>query len=350
MRDPGKVLKAEKWWNNKGTPVLGVAYFLLAEGYHTVPLLQAVETMAAFIAAFVGVAGFGHVVNDLCDLELDRKSQKSNSMEGRSRWQIAALILALLALSWSPWLVLPANGWNLRFIGLQLLLLTIYAAPPLRLKARPVPGVITDALYAYTVPVLITWTTWSYLTPMAPRPYVLAALVMWSVFAGLKGILNHQYQDAEGDAAFGVETFATRYGRRQTLWLLARAVVPAEAACFALMTAALASEYPLYLGGVTLYLCWRCFQLAWMWDEPVDVPWRLSSEQSVTLYGYQLLGEFYVGWFPVFMLVALCYRSPAYLLLAAAHLALFRTGVRELVTRDFKDIPWGIAKLRKRHV
>jgi 4-hydroxybenzoate polyprenyltransferase len=350
VRKPGKVLKAEKWWNDKGTPVLAVAYYLLAAPDHPVPLLRALGMMAAFIAAFVGVAGFGHLVNDVCDIEIDRQSHKYNSMQSRSPLQIALLMLGLLALSWLPWLILPANVWNLAFIAFQLLLLTAYAVPPLRLKTRPVPGVIADALYAYTVPILITWTTWSRLTPIAPRPYVFASLILWSLFAGLKGILNHQYQDAEGDAASGVETFATRHGSRQTLRLLARVVIPLEAASFVLMTAAFSREYPLYAPGVVLYLLWRWFQLACMWDEPVDLPWLLSSAQVVTLYGYHFLGEFYVAWFPVFMLVALCCRSPAYLLLAAAHLALFQSGVRDLFTRDLKDIPWGIAKLRKRHV
>jgi 4-hydroxybenzoate polyprenyltransferase len=351
MLDPGKVLKAEKWWNDKAPPVFGLAYYLLATGANVVPLGPCLLAMAAFITAFIGVAGYGHVLNDLGDIEIDRAAHKANTMQGRKGLHSALIIAALLAMAWLPWLILPANRWNLSYIGIQLLLLTLYAAPPLRLKARPVPGVITDALYAYLVPMLITWTTWSRLGGLAkPQPVLLAALIPWSLCAGLRGILVHQDGDAANDAAVGLCTFVAQYGHARTLWLLTRIVLPAEIASFALMTMTLARELRFYLVFVLLFFLWRVFQLACLWDIPVDLPWRLSSDQAVTLYGYRFLGEFYTAWFPVFMLAALCFRSPVILPLAFLHLALFRTGVAHFFRHDLKSIPWGISKMRQRRV
>jgi 4-hydroxybenzoate polyprenyltransferase len=348
MLAPGKVLKAEKWWNDKAPPVFGLAYYLLATGAKVVPLGRSLLAMAAFMTAFIGVAGYGHIVNDLGDIEVDRAAQKANTMQGRKGLHSALMIAALLAMAWLPWLLLPANRWNLSLIGIQLLLLTVYTAPPLRLKARPVLGVITDALYAYSVPMLITWTTWRQLGGQAkPQSILLAALIAWSFCAGLKGILVHQDQDAANDGAVGLSTFVTRYGHVRTFWLLGRIVVPTEMACFALMTLALARELRFYLVFVVLFFCWRVFQLAYLWDIPVEVPWRLPSEQAVTVYGYQFLGEFYTAWFPVFMLAALCFRSPVCLILACIHLALFRTGVVHFFRHDLKSIPWGISKMRQ---
>jgi 4-hydroxybenzoate polyprenyltransferase len=351
MLAPGKVLKAEKWWNDKAPPVFGLAYYLLATGANVVPLGRCLLAMTAFITAFIGVAGYGHVLNDLGDIEVDRAARKANTMQGRKGLHSALIIAALLAMAWLPWLILPANRWNLSSIGIQLLLLTLYAASPLRLKARPVPGVITDALYAYLVPMLITCTTWSRLGgPAKPQPFLLAALIPWSLCVGLRGILVHQDGDAANDAAVGLSTFVTRYGHARTFWLLTRIVLPTEIACFALMTLAIARELRFYLVFVVLFFCWRVFQLAYLWDTPVDLPWRLSSQQAVTLYGYQFLGEFYTAWFPVFVLAALCFRSSVFLPLACVHLALFRTGVVHFFRHDLKSIPWGISKMRQRRV
>jgi 4-hydroxybenzoate polyprenyltransferase len=350
MLAPGKILKAEKWWNDKAPPVFGLAYYLLATGAKVVPLGRSLLAMAAFMTAFIGVAGYGHVLNDLGDIEVDRAAGKANTMQGRKGLHSALMIAALLAMAWLPWLILPANRWNLSFIGIQLLLLTLYAAPPLRLKARPVLGVITDALYAFPVPMLITWATWSQLGgPAKPQSILLAALIAWSLCAGLRGILVHQDGDAANDDAVGLSTFVTRYGHTRTFWLLTRIVLPTEIACFALMTLALSRELRFYLAFVVLFFGWRVFQLAYLWDTPVELPWRLSSEQAVTVYGYQFLGEFYTAWFPVFTLAVLCSRSPACLTLAGMHLALFRTGVVHFFRHDLKSIPWGISKMRQQH-
>ena len=47
MLAPGKVLKAEKWWNDKAPPVLGLAYYLLATGARPVPLSRSLPAMSA---------------------------------------------------------------------------------------------------------------------------------------------------------------------------------------------------------------------------------------------------------------------------------------------------------------
>jgi hypothetical protein len=351
MLAAGKVLKAEKWWHDKAPPVLGLAYYLLATGgVQVVPLARSLLAMLAFITAFIGVAGFGHVINDLGDLESDRAAGKLNTMQGRKPLHIALMIVALLAMAWLPWLILPANRWNLSFIGFQLAILTVYALPPLRLKTRPVAGVLTDALYAYTVPMLITWTTWSHLSgPAKPQPLVLATLIPWSLCAGIKGILVHQDVDSASDAGSGLSTFVTRYGHARTFWLLSRIVVPAEAVCFVLMSVAFSRELRFYLVVVVVLFCWRIFQLNYLWDIPVELPWRLSSEQAVTLYGFRFLADFYPAWFPVIMLAALSFRSPVYVVLAGMHFAFFKTGLAQLVRNDLKSIPWGVAKMRRRH-
>ncbi len=350
MQSAGKLIKAEKWWNDKAPPVLGLAFFLLATRDSEISLVRSVLTLLAFMVTFIGVAGYGHVINDICDVDPDRAAGKHNTMAGRPRAQVAAILVLLLAVAWLPWLFLPANRWNLSLIGLQLLLLTVYAAPPFRFKARAVPGVVTDALYAYTVPALITWTTFADMAgEPTPRALLLATVVPWSFLAGLRGILNHQYLDADNDLQTGVTTFATRYGRAKTLNLLSAIVLPAEALCFAAVTMAFGADLRFYVAGVAAFIVWRTFQLVYLWDASLGLPWRLGRERAVTLYGYQFLGEFYTNWFPLFMLAALAWRWPEYLALAAAYVAVFQNGLVNVFKYDLRYIAAGIAKMTKRH-
>ena len=353
MRDPGKLIKAEKWWNEKAPLVLGLVYFLLAVSRPVLSVTRYLPALLAFVTAFVGVAGYGHVINDLADRKHDRAAGKHNTMQGKGALESAGIVLALMVLSWVPWLILPATRWTLPLVGLQLVLLTAYAVPPLRLKIRPVPGVVTDALYAYTMPVLITWTTWTALTrlaaPTQSHPALLALLIPWSFSVGLRGILNHQYGDAANDLCSGVTTFATRFGRSRTLWALSHIVLPLEMLCFALLTAAFTLELPLYVLGVAFFFCWRAFEVAYLQTPAAEGEPFEAGERFLQRYGYKFLSEFYALWFPAFMLLALVHRSLTYLPIAAVHCVLFKTGPGQIFRYDLGYLRGGFARMRRQH-
>jgi 4-hydroxybenzoate polyprenyltransferase len=337
---PGKLIKAEKWWNYKAPPVFGVAYFLLATGDHVVPIATTLIGLAAFLVSFIGVAGYGHILNDLFDIEADRIAGKANAMAGRSRLPGAVILAVLLALGLLPWLALPANRWNLLFLATELALLTVYAAPPLRLKVRPWPGVLADALYAYTVPMLITWTTWGTLAGSAEtNTMLLASLLPWSVCAGLTSILRHQVIDADNDLAAGVTTYVTRYGLARTSWLLSRVTVPLELVFFAAMTVTIARDVWFYPLALAIFIGWKVFLRHRHWHEHPADPRPPARERILQAYGYRPLAEFYCRWFAVVMLAALVWRSPVFLILAAAHMTLFDTGIVRIVRRVWWHMP-----------
>jgi 4-hydroxybenzoate polyprenyltransferase len=337
---PGKLIKAGKWWNDKAPPVFGLAYLLLAAGNHVVPLGTALIGLAAFMASFIGVAGYGHIINDLFDIEADRIAGKANAMAGRSRLSGAVIFAVLLALGLLPWLALPANRWNLLFLAAQLVLLTVYAAPPLRLKVRPWPGILSDALYAYTVPMMITWTTFGTLAGSAEAStLLLASLLPWSVCVGLTGILRHQIDDADHDLASGVTTYVTRYGLARTIWLLSCVTVPLELVFFAVMTVAIARDFWFYPLGLAVFIGWQLFQRRRHPLEHLADPRLPARERFLRACSYRPLGDFYSGWFPVVTLAALVYRSPVFLVLAAAHLMLFETGIMQIVRQVSGHVP-----------
>ena len=103
--------------------------------------------LAATLPPFL-IAGFGNVVNDLRDLELDRAAHPGRPLpSGRVRrldaWLLGALLL-LAGLAWTE-----AGGWPaFALAGLNALLLGLYEA---RLKAAGLPGnVLVGLLVAST--------------------------------------------------------------------------------------------------------------------------------------------------------------------------------------------------------
>ncbi len=346
----GSLLKIGKWWHYKVPPLLAFAYYLLATRHTPIAAGTAALNLLAFLVAILGVAGFGHVVNDLCDLEQDRRAGKDNAMQRLTAFQRLAVVLLLLLLSGLPWLFLPHHWTNLGLVGLQVALLVAYSLPPIRLKERGLLGVVADALYGFTVPLLITLTTFGQLGATwpphnSPAPWLL--LVAWSFLCGTRSILYHQASDIANDRSAGVTTFATRHGSETVLRIISRAVIPMEIACFLAISTVFSLDLHLFLPGFLLYVLWRTFQVRYMWEESLHPIRNLTTSRFIRLYGYVYLGEFYERWLPMFMLAALVLRAPMYALLAIGHILLFKNGVSEFILKDLRHIPGGIAKMKR---
>lgn len=342
-------LKFYKWWNYKVPPLLAIAYYLIAINDPSSPL-ETLLTIGVFLVAVVGIAGFGHLVNDLFDMEQDQIVGKHNVMQRLTTVQRRLLFLLLLVVSALPWFYLPTDWLNLALVGLQLLLLIAYSLPPIRLKERGLWGVLADALYGHTVPILITFTTFSQLgNNMRPIAWLLPSLCLWSLCAGIRGILYHQALDVENDEKSGITTFATQHGDDKTGWLLSRVLIPTEMAFFIVIGVIFSFEVSLFLIGFMIYVLWRFFQVKYMWEEDLD-PFDLTTGPFIRFYGYVLLNEFYEKWLPIFILAALIIKAPIYALLAILHLVLFKNGLSEFLLTDLRCIPFGIENMRKRPV
>ena len=84
-----RITRSDNWWYSKIPPLLLVAY---------VALLSATPGLSIALAAIVGVlfslccvAVFGHVINDIFDVDEDRRVGKPNAMAERSTWQRVTL-------------------------------------------------------------------------------------------------------------------------------------------------------------------------------------------------------------------------------------------------------------------
>src|SRR5262249_55828124 len=156
--------------------------------------------LALFVTA---AAAMVSCINDAFDREDDRKAGKPNRFDDAT------------AEAFARFLALPVIGvvfvlWHWRNQAELLVAAAILAAvflafsvPPLRLKNRGVGGAIADATGANVLPALMAALVVIADSGNADHWTWLAAVAVWSLSFGLRGIVWHQITDEAADAASG---------------------------------------------------------------------------------------------------------------------------------------------------
>lgn len=199
-----------------------------------VPFSTASALMLFSVITLFGFGVTGYFLNDLADLPFDRKVGKSNILEGTSIGLRIFIAFALIAITAFPWFVyLKADALSFILIGAQLLLMIVYPLPPFRLKNRPLLGMISDALYAFTVPAILAWHTMDITAKLNYNPRQSAhfiALALWMFAMGIRHITNHHVFDAENDRASGTPNLAHSLKPLHLRKLIQVAIYPLELA------------------------------------------------------------------------------------------------------------------------
>lgn len=162
------------------------------------------------------VAWLAFAYNDLRDAPYDAQDAQKRrrnyfAQQGdRLHWQVAAPIaLSLGLLTFAQF-----GGRGLLLIGVALVALWAYSAPPLRLKRRPVFDLLTHALFVQTFPyltcLLVIGAAWQAID------YLLLALFFLS---SLSAQLEQQARDYKVDRRTE-RNFTTQIGLRASLRLL----------------------------------------------------------------------------------------------------------------------------------
>ncbi len=162
------------------------------------------------------MTAYGYLVNDLADVELDRKHGKSNAFAHTPLPQAISILLGLLAagaLTAAPFLRRPS------FTPLWVLWLAVasfYSLPPLRLKTRGAIGLCATVLAQQTLPLLLLLAAFD-----TPWTRLGAAFGLFATLRGLSSDLGHQVRDYPHDVRTGTRTFAVDFGYRRSTLLYA---------------------------------------------------------------------------------------------------------------------------------
>lgn len=316
--------------------MLVVVYFELNLAHPTPPVLIALRTLILFLAASVGIAGFGYMLNDLCDVEQDLKSGTRNLVAQRGRVEVLIRFALVLLLAWLPWRWLPTSRPIWALLAFEFALFLAYSIPPIRFKERGILGPVADALYAYTVPTAVSMLVFAQLGHVVVPLWFGLLLGIWTSLLGLRHILIHQLEDAARDQLSGFTTFVTQRGWRQAFDLLNRGLQPVENGLFLVFLLALAVRVPLMLVGLSLYMLFYLSKQRdrGIWQEAN--PWRLPAIDKV-LFLITLSSEFQTDWLPLLILIPLAVQVPSYLLMVALHYLLFNNGIKTLLRYELPE-------------
>lgn len=341
MRPVGGVVRSEKWWNAKVAPVVAVAGLCLLAGPTATG--DDLVRLLLFVVSAVGIAAFGHLVNDAADREDDVRAGKANPLVTWSSGRIGAAVVAALVVGVAPWAFLDTRPVARVFLVVELVLLIAYAVAPVRLKGRGLLGALTDAAYAYAVP--LVWTLTVFAAPGPLPAAVTGALAAWSLLVGLRSILWHQLEDLDGDRRVGARTAAVRLGRDRTVSVVASVLLPLEVVAAVALVVLVSGALPWLPWACIAYVVWRLFQVRYLWAEPL-LPSALHDRRGrVRLVGYVIDDEFVVRWLPLVAAVLLALEDRWWWLAVAFVLVAFANAAQDLLGRDLWGVPDALERI-----
>lgn len=335
-----------EWWRPKAGILMALLFFSALLG--KAPLLHTGYILLLSVVTLTGIGICGHILNDWGDLETDTRAQKPNQMHRRSfRTRIFIMTISLVA-ALAPWYFLPADAISYSLLALEFFLLWAYALPPLRLKRMPYLAVATDAAYAYAIPAILAWRTYSLSFYVSYSSITLPFLFVWMWSAGTRHMLYHQIRDMKYDKRSGLPNITLYHSVYSVNWFVRKLLLPAEAIAGTLFFLSLAKIYPRYVllfPAFFLYLfrpSWRTGRCYWFADH------RVGYYRSDTFYRV----GFSVGAI-VLMALTIDWKAVGFLVLIAAlpgHIMGSRWGslLREIIARcydSFRQLRYFFSRL-----
>lgn len=319
------LIRANEWWSYKLASVLGTAYATAV--ILELPLISLWNTLLFLLIALVIGAAYANIINNLSDREVDQICDKANSLVGKSNWFVA-MMLAILNLSGlviAELLVSTPLALGL-YIG-NWFLFAAYSLPPLRLKERGIWGALANATADTCVPHLLAVLLVAYNGSQVLVPAWIPLIAIWSLAAGLRGILWHQICDFENDQRASINTFAVSTSIETLEKFGRRFVFPIELISFLGILALCHSVLPWILLSLHLTTEWLRH---YFWQLNIEFVGSASSDRLA-------LCEYYEVFYPLgFLCLAVLHRPDAFIILMI-HLLLYHHRLWWWI-RDF----WGI--------
>lgn len=218
------LIRPRAWWSNKIPLSVFLMSVLLANGALS---LDGFLLLVVVVAVVSCVANYGFGLNELFDQKEDARAGRPNVAieRGASRVWCATVFSAGLALALATLAGGVAGGV---LTALELLLPATYSIPPIRTKERGILAVISDATAAHVYPAVFAMLVLAHQGVRTFDRVMIAAVVLWSIGAGLRGIVAHLIVSLDHDRAAGLETLAHRIGARRLTLLILTFLMPLE--------------------------------------------------------------------------------------------------------------------------
>jgi len=314
----GKILQLTraKDWRLSFVPfIIGCVYLWL--WWFKIPLTG--SSLLLFLLSFIttfGFAALGYFINEFFDKAIDARAGKANRLATLPYIYQALLFIACMVVTFLPWLWLPKNKNTFLLLGAELLLFLLYSLPFPRLKAVPLISGFIDSGYAYVLPLVLSFYTYSLFTGNTNLQmiYWLAAAVF---FIGFRNITIHHVNDIFKDMRAHSRTLPQLLGVTATNYLLL-ILFAQEILLIVIWTVLLALQQPLF---------W-----AWLLIYPVVIILRYRSIAGQFQFNFisiepvrHLTDPLYQYVFPAFTLLLAITVDYKWMLLVPFHIALLLT-------------------------
>jgi 4-hydroxybenzoate polyprenyltransferase len=314
-------------WNYKIPFLIAIPYLYT---YHC--NIDAKDSILRFFWAYItiiGIAGFAYTLNDFTDRKKDEKAKKVNIHANQPIWFSMSTLLLFLCIAIVPWFFFPKTVYTLSLLGIELLLFVLYSVPPFRFKERGFLGIITDSLYAHTIPALLALTAFEQHGdfPFSTHRGLWGSLILWQFFLGIRNILFHQIADYENDIKSGVRTFVTTVSVIKTEQLLQKLFIPFEIITFLFFCFVLSFAYlSMALALLIIYILFLSYQRS---------AYLSSTHPVYRKFCYFFLDDFYIEWLPIIFLLCLLTIDIRYSILLLIHILFFKNCIKRLLKLNF---------------
>jgi colanic acid/amylovoran biosynthesis glycosyltransferase len=307
--------RTNQWWEPKAGFILSAVY--LSVLLHKVSFYNAVFYFFPALVTILGIGFFGYISNDFFDRKSDLLAKKKNMLHDKSLFQIGLLTFFSLLLAFLPWLVLPHTKISAYLLTAQFALLILYAMPPFRLKERGFIALFADALYAYFIPFILAFYTFSLLGFPLQKNYALyLPLSFWLLLVGVYNLAIHQLEDYENDKKTNTHTWAYNVGNDKALNVTKKYIWTLKMMGFAFFCISL-FFYNFYLGAFLLIaLLIKLFSIF----NNIAVSLHFKN---CNVHYLQSINFHYHLWMPYLLLCLLVMKSFLFLSLLLAHFILF---------------------------
>jgi len=210
------VTRAKDWRLSFVPFIMGCVYMWL--WWFKLPFTVYIVSVT-FLSLFttVGFASLGYFINEFFDKASDSKAGKLNKLMFLSPTIQLAIFVITVLLTLLPWILLPTTFFSWLLIGLQILLFLVYSLPFPRLKESTYLSVIIDSLYAYVVPLILSFYTFSLIAGASEFPIWFYTFAVSVFFIGLRNIILHQVNDVTKDRLSGILTLPMVLGVTATV-------------------------------------------------------------------------------------------------------------------------------------
>lgn len=323
-------LRVNDAWRYKVPVLITIPYIIIA--LWNIPAGVAIRYIGFSFVTIIGIASYAYLLNDWADIEKDRAAGKPNAVARLSNGTRILLFVLFLALAITPWFFFPFTRLTIGLLILELLLFAAYSFPPIRLKEKPIPGVITDTLYAHVLPCILAALTFiaiadenvygvHFSSQFVFTPWLLCFIAAWQFFLGARNILLHQIEDASNDLASGTTTLVTTYSTAT--------IRPLLILCLVLETLSFAAFICL-LPGLDIWIGAACS----LYLVILVISYKSSLfKVDIRTAAYRFLDDYYYQWLALPVLTYLCISDIRFGVLLVLHILLFDNAIKNMLKR-----------------